>query len=316
MTMLELINENSSWTAPTLIENITHGDMPGDKVKIESGHVEKASVIFPVLLENMKVLLENKKEDKLVISVCGGSGVGKSETASLLSYYLTSMGIDSYTMSGDNYPHRIPMYNDAERLRIFRINGIEKMLVDGVYTKERANIINELQEKNDDANVTYCQKYDWYSSYIEGGRSGLEGYLGTTNETNFDSVNEIIEQFKDGKEKIWLKRMGRTESELWFEEIDFSDISVLVVEWTHGNNDNLVGVDIPVLLNSTPEETLAHRRMRNRDGGVDSPFIMTVLDIEQRLLEKQAEKAKIIVAKSGELLSYQELCDRNNAKAV
>ena len=30
--------------------------------------------------------------------------------------------------------------------------------------------------------------------------------------------------------------------------------------------DLLTGVDIPVLLNSTPEETLAHRKLRARDG--------------------------------------------------
>lgn len=56
----------------------------------------------------------------MVITVCGGSGVGKSEIASLLAHYFENMGVGCYTLSGDNYPHRIPVYNDAERLRIFR----------------------------------------------------------------------------------------------------------------------------------------------------------------------------------------------------
>ncbi len=56
---------------------------------------------------------------------------------------------------------------------------------------------------------------------------------------------------------------------------------MLVIEWTHGNNPNLNGVDVPILLNSTPEETLAHRRARNRDGKTDSPFTTMVLAIEQ-----------------------------------
>ena len=67
-------------------------------------------------------------------------------------------------------------------------------------------------------------------------------------------------------------------------------------------------VDIPVLLNSTPQETLAHRRARNRDGATDSPFTMMVLELEQAMLEHQAPKAKIIISKSGELLSYEEYC--------
>ena len=80
----------------------------------------------------------------------------------------------------------------------------------------------------------------------------------------------------------------------------------LIVEWTHGNNDLLTGVDIPILLNSTPEETLAHRRSRARDGATDSPFTMLVLALEQAKLHAQASKAKIIVSKSGELLTYPE----------
>ena len=116
------------------------------------------------------------------------------------------------------------------------------------------------------------------------------------------------QEFKAGTDEIWLKRMGREDTELWYEKVDFSKIQVLVIEWTHGNSDNYKGVDIPVLLNSTPQETLAHRRARNRDGATDSPFTMMVLELEQAMLEHQAPKAKIIISKSGELLSYEEYC--------
>ena len=68
-----------------------------------------------------------------------------------------------------------------------------------------------------------------------------------------------------------------------------------MIEWTHGNSDNYKGVDIPVLLNSTPQETLAQRRARNRDGATDSPFNMMVLELEQAMLEHQAPKAKITI---------------------
>ncbi|MBO5622482.1 MAG: adenylylsulfate kinase, partial [Butyrivibrio sp.] len=103
-----------------------------------------------------------------------------------------------------------------------------------------------------------------------------------------------------------LKRMGRDEASLWYDEVDMSDKQVLIVEWTHGNSDYMSQVDIPVLLNSTPEETLEHRRSRNRDGKLDSPFTMLVLELEQNKLVEQAHKAKIIISKSGEILTFEQ----------
>ena len=287
------------------ITNIVHGDMPGDKVSIDETHIAKAKTIFVRLLDEVKKL----KQEKIVISVCGGSGVGKSETASLLSYFFKSMGIGSYTLSGDNYPRRIPMYNDGERLHIFRESAIRGMIKDGTYTKERFDIIHKFQEENMDANKANVENYPWYESYIKNGSEGLADYLGTDNEIDFKQIESIVKEFKDGKSKIYLKRMGRDAAALWYDEVDFSEINILIIEWTHGNSKNYNGVDIPILLNSTPAETLEHRRLRNRDGGIDSPFTTLVLELEQNLLIRDAHKAKIILSKAGEILSYESYLD-------
>ena len=301
-----------NWTAPklpALLAEIPHGDMPGDKVEIGEGHIAKANTIFPVLLQEIETC-QKAGQQKTVIAVCGGSGVGKSETASLLAYYLNEAGIGAYVMSGDNYPHRIPKYNDAERLFVFREGGVRQMAADGILNGENRILLQQLQEQEDDANPANVEKYPWMESYLRGGRAALEGYLGTNRESGFEEVEQIARAFHEGKPEIWLRRMGRTESELWYEPVDFSEKQVLVIEWTHGNSDCYQGVDIPVLLNSTPEETLAHRKARNRDGKTDSPFTTLVLEIEQELLKSQAHKAKIIVAKSGELLSFEEYSRR------
>ena len=100
--------------------------------------------------------------------------------------------------------------------------------------------------------------------------------------------------------------MGRTPTELWYDPVDMTGKSVLVIEWTHGNSDWYEGVDIAILLNSTPAETLAHRQARNRDGRADSPFTTMVLELEQQLLRAQAPKAKIILSKAGDLMTYEE----------
>lgn len=261
------INKLKNLKTPDLPESIPHGDMPGDSVHIKGDHILKAQTIFPRLINEIEKLDQNDPgRQKIVVSVCGGSGVGKSETASLLSFYLNSMGIGTYTMSGDNYPYRIPKFNDLERERV----------------------------------------------YSESGEAGLRTYLGSELEINFKEVNEIIRLFHAGEKTIYLRRMGRTEKDLWYEPVDFSNIDVLMLEWTHGNNDNLRGIDIPILLGSTPAETLAHRIERNRDGAPDSPFVTMVLGFEQDLLTAQAHKAKIILSKQGEIISCDEYIRRVN----
>jgi len=280
--------------------------MPGDKVRIAPRHIQKAQIIFPKLLELLIPVLEENPYQRAVVVVCGGSGVGKSEIASVISYYLDRMGLGSYTLSGDNYPHRIPKYNDAERLRVFRKSGIDGLIASGQYTKEKYAILKELQENDNDSNPEFVSRYQWLSVYQLAGRNGLRNYLGTTNEIDFKELTGIISRFKNGESRIFLKRMGREETELWYDPVDFSDKNVMIIEWTHGNNHNLQGVDIPILLNSTPRETLEHRRSRNRDGATDSPFTTMVLAIEQDMLISQAPKAKLILSKSGEILAYKD----------
>jgi alpha-galactosidase len=287
-------------------ESIPKGDMPGDKVRIGPEHIQKAQIIFPRLLELLIPIFDENPYQRAVVVVCGGSGVGKSEIASLISYYLNRMDLGSYTLSGDNYPHRIPKFNDAERLRIFRKSGIDGLISGGLYIEETHVILKELQESGNDSNTNLVSRYSWLSVYQNAGRNGLKNYLGTTNEIDFNELTEIISGFKNGESGIFLKRMGREETELWYDRVDFSDKNVIIIEWTHGNNHNLQGVDIPILLNSTPRETLEHRRSRNRDGSTDSPFTTMVLEIEQGMLISQATNAKLIISKGNEILNYKD----------
>jgi glycosidase len=285
------------------LQSIPTGDMPGDRVQITQQHVAKAQVIFPPLWELLEPLLD-ASHHRAVVAVHGGSGVGKSEIGSLLAHYLTARGIGTYILSGDNYPHRIPRANDAERLRIFRTGGLRRLVDDGRYDDDvRASLAN-LQALDLDADRGQVPDHPWLATYQKAGRKALAGYLGTQNEIDFDQVNRLLTSFRDGAPRLQLKRMGRAEHDVWYETMEMSGTRVIILEWTHGNNDNLTGVDIPVLLNSTPEETLAHRRSRARDGAVDSPFTTTVLELEQALLHSQAGKARIIVSKAGELIDY------------
>ena len=310
----ELFSSFDGWQPPPLGDQILYGDMPGDKVEIGSNHISKANTIFPLLVPIAKEAMQ--KTGRAVIAVCGGSGVGKSETASLLSHYFRSAGVGAYTLSGDNYPRRIPMYNDAERIRVFRVGGLRGMLEAGVYNAENRAELRSLWSSELDADPEAANKKEWLRIYQRSGRNVLAEYLGTENEQDYDELNMIIKKFKFGADKLWLKRMGRTENERWYDEVDLSDVHILMIEWTHGNSDLLKGVDIPILLNSTPEETRAHRRSRARDGKTDSAFTTMVLEIEQKELDSCAHKAKIIISKSGEVLSYMQYRALMDAQGV
>lgn len=135
--------------------------------------------------------------------------------------------------------------------------------------------------------------------YDEKGIQGLREYLGTPDEIEFDKVNQVIAEFKAGADTIMLKKMGREEGEISYENTDFRDVQILLIEWTHGGSEYLSGVDLPIYIESTPEGTLGKRLKRNRDENAASELIKTVIDVEQEKLLKQAENAKITVAENG-----------------
>ncbi len=287
----------------TLPSGIPHGDMPGDSVRVGETHIRKATAALKALAEPLGTLLDSRKNHRAVLAVAGGSGVGKSETASVLAAFLNQAGIRTYVLSGDNYPHRIPRDNDAERLRIFRSAGLRALADLGLCTPEVCAELKQLWLRDRDAAAD--PSILWLKTYYGAARSALSAYLGSPAETDFAELSRILTDFRSGRDVIPLKRMGREPEERWYDPVDFSKTNVVILEWTHALSAYLTGTDLTVLLNSTPQETLAHRLARKRDKGVDSPFTDTVLDIEQGQIEARAEQAALILAMDGTPVSYR-----------
>ena len=198
---------------------------------------------------------DSSSDKRIVISIYGGSGSGKTTIAAALQQYFLNDNTACYVLTGDNYPHRIPMRNDEERLNV----------------------------------------------YNESGEDGLRGYLGTPKEIDFDRINKELSEFKAGKDIIEIKHMGREDGDISYDETDFTGIKVLILEWTHGGSEYLKGVDIPVFLESSPEETKARRIKRGRDENAASPFICRVVELEQEKLDLQGKNARIVVGKDGKV---------------
>ncbi|MCF0107167.1 MAG: adenylylsulfate kinase [Holdemanella sp.] len=305
--MQKKLKSLENWKGMEVPADIPQGDMPSDPVTIGKEVTEKADILFPYVIKELEKLFE--KQDKVVISICGGSGVGKTCIASLFTYYLNSHGIGAYTLSGDNYPRRIPEYNDAERLHTYRDSATRGLAKTSAYTSEVKALLKQIQTENNDSNTALFETYPWLEDYYNAGCEGLKGYLGTGNEIRFDELDAILKEFKEGVSTINLKRMGRDETSLWYDSKDFTNIQVLILEWTHGLSSELSQVDLPILLNSTPEETLEFRKARGRDAGADSPFVKMVLEIEQKKLHNQAKNAKLIMTRDNEMISYETYCE-------
>ena len=250
--------------------------------------IRNAERLFPLILAKT----EERKEKKTIISVSGGSGVGKTGMAFLLQNMFEKQGKKSLIISGDNYPHRIPMYNDAERIARFRMSGLNGLITERLYTDEVKEKLLELQKAGRDAEEQ--EDMQWLSIYQKYGDKALTDYLGTDQELDYEAVSNLLMQFHGGTSQLLLRHMGRTPDDIWYDRRDVSDTDILILEWTHGNSACLQGVDVSVVLISTPEETLENRKKRNRDTAIDSPFVARVLSIEQKKINDGLDRADII----------------------
>ena len=147
--------------------------------------------------------------------------------------------------------------------------------------------------------IPKCNDQERELIYQKSGETGLNAYLGTPQEIEYDRINQVLEKFHVGDTEIELKKMGREDDEIWYEQTNLTGVQVLLLEWTHGGSEYLNGVDVSVYLDSTPEETKARRIRRGRDENAASAFIQLVLSLEAKKLEQQAKQADLIVGKDG-----------------
>jgi alpha-galactosidase len=276
------------------------GDKPGDSTAIWPTHIELASKIYPELVGHLTQTLRAARNGRVVVAVAGGSGSGKTGVASVLAHYLKTAGVGAYTLSGDNYVWRSPSHNDGERLGRFRLAGALGLANEDLLTPAVRAELQLLQENQIDAAPLSAP---WHSAYLAAGRIALEDYLGGPSEIDFAGLSQTLTLFHDGATELWLRRCsGGAEHGIWLEKVDFREVDVMFVEWTHALSESLHGVDIGIYLNSTPEETLARRVARGRDAGADSPFVSLVLEVEQAKLERQSLTAQIVACEKAGIL--------------
>lgn len=271
-----------------------------DKVKINIVEAQRrnADLLYPHIRSRLQKLKEGEKK---VIAISGGSGAGKTGMSWLLKEHFAEDKISALVLSGDHYPHRIPMYNDAERLQIFRAEGLMGLLKENLYHADVEDALKKLQMQDEDADEKWTAQYPWLTIYQKYGDEALKNYLGTERELRFFEVSFVLSAFKRGDEKIWLRQMGREAYEVWYKEEKAADKEILILEWTHGNSPLLTEIDLSIVLKSTPEETLENRKKRNRDAAITSPFVARVLRIEQEKINAGMDRADFIQDMAGNI---------------
>lgn len=268
------------------------------KVNIVEAQRRNADLLYPCIRSRLQEL---KGEEKKVIAISGGSGAGKTGMAWLLKEHFAENKISALILSGDHYPHRIPMYNDAERLQIFRSAGLIGLLEENLYHADVEDALRKLQMQGEDANEEWETQYPWLTVYQKYGDKALKDYLGTERELRFFEVSSVLSAFKRGEKILWLRQMGREAHEVWYKEERTEDKEILILEWTHGNSPLLTGIDLSIVLESTPEETLENRKKRNRDAAITSPFVARVLRIEQEKINAGMDMADFIQDMAGNI---------------
>lgn len=304
---------DASKAAPKPGQDIPGGDMPGDVTDINEKAISAALTLFPTLQKEIARSIEENPYGRCVISISGGSGSGKTCSAAILAYILNSSGIETYTMSGDNYAHRIPHENDEGRQRVFRHNGV-RAVVDSRLA-ENPKVFQEImdfqKEENEKGHAEPPAGAEWFDTYVAGGKAALKRHLATPHEQNFNEINDVITAFRDGAREIWMRRMGRDTTAFWYENRDFTKTSVLILEWTLGLSRYLTGIDVPVYIETTPEETYASRIARGRDANARTDLIQAVIEIEQGLLMRDVPRASIISTRDGHVLTLDEWKERH-----
>ncbi|MCH4889626.1 adenylylsulfate kinase [Acidaminobacter sp. JC074] len=253
------------------------------------------------------IKLELNSKGKLVVNIHGSSGSGKSGVAALVADRLNAFGIKTCLLNGDHYPRRIPIVNDAERLRVYREAGMTGLIDASLYSEKVQQILNHLMHDHQDANPDLSEKFKWIKIYQMSGRKALESYLGTSYEQDFHRVNQIIKGFKEGDRDVYLKHMGTSINDISFHKVSFEKTEVLILEWTHGNSQYLKGIDMSVLLHVTPKESLKNRLKRNRDSFIGSPFTDMVIDIERDQIYTELYKCHLIFDQVGNALSLKDV---------
>ncbi|MGD9223099.1 MAG: zeta toxin family protein [Desulfobacteraceae bacterium] len=124
-------------------------------------------------------------------------------------------------------------------------------------------------------------------------------WLGPHVEVNFPALQQNIDGALLGSSKIEKPIIDYNDSVIGNEEIDISDIKVIIAEGTY--TSLLKNIDTKVFIARNRIDTLEHRKKRNRGNEVHDPFIEDILKTEHKIIAGHIFLSDFIITKEYEV---------------
>jgi uridine kinase len=120
-------------------------------------------------------------------------------------------------------------------------------------------------------------------------------WLGPFLEVNLSALQENIDYALQGAPSIVKPLITYDEAVVEKEEIDLSDIKVIIAEGTY--TSLLTRIDTKIFIARNRLDTLEHRKKRNRGNEVNDPFIEDVLKTEHKIIAGHIFLADFVITK-------------------
>jgi uridine kinase len=121
-------------------------------------------------------------------------------------------------------------------------------------------------------------------------------WLGPHVEVNFPILQKNIDQALQGASKFVKPLIDYDDATIGEEEIDISDIQVIIAEGTY--TSLLKHIETKIFIARNRIDTLAHRRKRNRGNEVHDPFVEEILKTEHKIIAGHIFLSDFIITKA------------------
>lgn len=128
-------------------------------------------------------------------------------------------------------------------------------------------------------------------------------WLGPHKEVKLDVLEKNIKDAVNGKNKTIKPLVDYNDDSIGKEKINLKGIQVVIAEGTY--TSLLKNVDTKIFITRNRQETLAHRKKRNRGNEVNDPFIEQILDTEHKIIAGHVQLADFIINSNYDIITIE-----------
>jgi uridine kinase len=128
-------------------------------------------------------------------------------------------------------------------------------------------------------------------------------WLGPHEEVNMKLLNRTLSGVIKGKKTIDVPHIDYDTNIETVEKMNIEDIKVVIVEGTY--TSLLKYIDTRIFIDADYKDTLKFRKLRNRGGEVNDPFVENILETEHKIIAGHKYLADFIITKDYDVISIK-----------